>query len=205
VSEGNSFRRSLAMRAAVVVADYLSPACEKIEVAGSLRRQCATVHDVDIVVWPKVEITGMVMDLFGNNNAGHVEAVQLRALLEAAGWYKSAAVYPKIIRLNPVGANDDPIHQVPVELYITEPYGENFAALLQMRTGSALFNRLLAERAKKLHLTYSAGYGIYKGADYRSQKMSDGTERGIFEALGMQYIEPAHRTGDWETFHRSCV
>lgn len=72
---------------------------------------------------------------------------------------------------------------MPVEIYVAEE--SNFYALLQMRTGSAEFNKSLAIRAKKLWKMYRAGFGIYNESGERED---DGTERGIFEALALPFI-----------------
>jgi len=76
-----------------------------------------------------------------------------------------------------------------VELYICEQDGSNFEALWQLRTGSAEFNKNLVIRAMRLGLQYRAGYGIFRG----EERIDDGTEAGIFTALGLKLVSPAER------------
>lgn len=45
----------------------LEPSCERIEVAGSIRRKTDTVGDVEIVVIPRVRMLGQQLGLFGES------------------------------------------------------------------------------------------------------------------------------------------
>jgi DNA polymerase/3'-5' exonuclease PolX len=174
-----SLRR--AQGAAQNLVNLLQPACRQIEIAGSIRRRKAEVHDIDLVVWPYVDRYPET-DLFGNEVKVTIEPRRLMDLLEKKGLgeMKPAA---KIVKFQWGG--------IPAELYICEPDGSNFQALLQMRTGSAEFNANLASRAKRMNLKYVAGYGIFR----ETERVDDGTEAGIFVALGLPWTDPPAR--DW--------
>jgi DNA polymerase/3'-5' exonuclease PolX len=166
------------LAAAKNVITLISSACERIEIAGSLRRECEIVHDVDLVIWPKSNPICTTTSLFEfEQQLIFVPSILRSALIGYANFPDEA----KIIRFEMQG--------VPVELYLCEPDGNNFEALWQMRTGSAVHNRNLASMARRKYLNYRAGYGIYRG-NYR---MDDGSEQGIYKALGMAYPKPESR------------
>jgi DNA polymerase/3'-5' exonuclease PolX len=173
------FSLKIAQGAAQNLVNLLQPACRQIEIAGSIRRRKAEVHDIDLVVWPILQRFA-VKDLFGNEVSSWMEPMRLMDLLVAQGLDETEPE-AKIVRFTWGG--------IPAELYICQPDGSNFSALLQMRTGSAEFNKHLAARAKKLNLRYVAGYGIYR----ETERVDDGTEGGIFTALGLPYLDPPVR------------
>lgn len=160
------------------VIELISSACHRVELAGSLRRKCATVHDVDMVIHPI--FTQMdVIDLFDSlHQTTYIPSVLRSALVNYARFPDEA----KIIHFE--------MQNVPVELYLCETDGSNFEALWQMRTGSADHNRNLAVRARNQNLLYRAGYGIYRDDVH----IDDGTEAGIYKALGLAFPKPESRT-----------
>lgn len=173
------FSLKIAQGAAQNLVKLLQPACRQIEIAGSIRRRKPEVHDIDLVVWPLFDLS-TTPDFFGLGMTMTNKPSRLMDLLAA----KNLAVMApdaKIVRLIWGG--------IPVELYICEPDGSNWGALLQMRTGPAEFNRRLASRAKKMNLKYVAGYGIYR----ESERIDDGTEAGVFTALNLPWTDPPVR------------
>jgi DNA polymerase/3'-5' exonuclease PolX len=177
-----------AIQVAKEIISILQPACVVISLAGSLRRNKPQVHDVDLVVYPKMDAltNNSQMDIFGGIPAfSHPTA--LDDILMGRGWGEIRyGCYPGMLTLQNRGG------EIPVELYFTQPDGSNLGALLQMRTGSAEFNISLAERAKKLRLNYRAGYGVFAGEKCIAQ-----TEEEIFMALGITYIPPERRDRDF--------
>lgn len=166
----------------------LAPACHQIEIAGSIRRGVALVHDIDLVAWPwRDEI--QETNLFGEVHFTIGRPDKLVDAIECLwkGVIKNVSSESKILRF---AYND-----IPVEVYLAEPDGSNFEALYQMRTGSENHNKWLARRALYLKMSYRAGYGIYKlDENLRpSIRVDDGTERGIYQALGLTYPEPENR------------
>jgi DNA polymerase/3'-5' exonuclease PolX len=179
-----------AQAAAQGFVSMIAPYCNLVTVAGSVRRECPLVHDVDLVCFPKFDLLdGNQPDLFSPAPPEFYPT----ALVEFAGAKKwkfkecLAPSYPLVIKALYNG--------VPVELYLTEPDGKNFGALLQMRTGSAEFNRSLAVRAKRLHLEYRAGFGVFNHKGERLDNLY--TEEMVFIALGLDYIPPLHRDTDF--------
>lgn len=165
----------------------LAPACNQIKVAGSIRRQKSHVHDIDLVLDPKWEHL-VNYDLFGVEIEDVYNPIELNTLLQLARpeFVTALDINPRIIKFESAG--------IPVELYLAEPDGANFEALLQMRTGSAEFNRGMAARAQDRRLHYKAGYGIYRlTASNLLERVDDGTEAGIFAALKMAWVDPEKR------------
>ncbi len=173
----SSFNFETGMAVAENMIELISSACHRVELAGSLRRKCVTVHDVDIVIHPI--FTQMdVVDLFDSlHQTIYIPEVLRNALVN----YAKITDETKIIRFE--------MQNVPVELYLCEPDGNNFEALWQMRTGSAEHNRNLAVRARNQYLLYRAGYGIFRDIE----RIDDGTEAGIYKALGLDYPKPESR------------
>jgi DNA polymerase/3'-5' exonuclease PolX len=184
---------SVGREAANLAVEMLETTCRRIEIAGSVRRKRPMVHDVDLVIWPIVEVveTPQQLSLFLTE---HKLTYQATALLQQArrlGWDEwPAETWPGIVRIPVSEESAHAVERIPIELYICEPDGSNFEALVQMRTGSAENNIRLAKRALELGLKYRAGYGVFDG----ERRVDDGTERGIWAALGWEYVPPERRT-----------
>jgi DNA polymerase/3'-5' exonuclease PolX len=170
--------------AADEVVGLLAPYCHKIQIAGSIRRQVPEVHDIDIVVWPHYQETGQ-LNIFENNPA--LEPVELKKAIKDNPDFQDydSEHCAKIIRFK--------YNYFPVELYLVEPDGNNWEAMLQMRTGSATFNIRVGSEAKKRGLVNRAGYGIFKPLS--GERVDDGTEAGILKVLGIStfYLDPKER------------
>lgn len=181
-----------AKEAAASAAALFSPVCKFVEIGGSIARKKGMVHDIDLVLWPIYdEITATQMNFFFDNLSVHpdLSPTPLLTLLQSQFGLRGLDGSRRKIEL-PIGHSAFPYNQIPVELYLCEPDGSNYNALLQMRTGSAKFNQSLAVRAKRMGISYRAGYGIF---NKDGERLDDGTEPGIFTALGLPYIPPSER------------
>ncbi len=159
----------------------LSPACELINVAGSIRRQADVVRDIDLVIFPIVEQIGQP-SLFEDASRLTMYPRLLFGILETHNWgdYKCGR-YPRAIQFEYRG--------VPVDLYLAEPDGKNYYSLLLRCTGPNEHNINLAQHARKRDLLYRAGFGVWRGAE----RIDNGTEEGVYRALGMDWIDPPSR------------
>jgi len=187
--KGELFDLKVAEAQASVVMMALAPACHRVTLAGSMRRRKAQVHDIDIVAWPLCEeVAAAQTSLFGASET-KLLPVKLIEILHSSGmWLRTADDYPRKIVLEPGEG-----HRVPVEIYLAEPDGRNLGALIQMRTGSDRFNVSLAQRAIRMGLQYKAGYGIFRDGE----RLDDGSEEGIFRALGLDWCPPTAREDDY--------
>lgn len=176
--------------------ELLSPVCERIEIAGSLRRKKLRVGDVELVYVPK---TRPVTDLLGEVCAVHNLVDELLSDLIADGRLEK--------RLNVKGStswgekNKLALHVpsgIPVDLFsITQAAFENY---MVCRTGPASLNLEIAMRAQRKSFKWCP----YDGG-FRS--MSAGTlhpvraEKDVFDFVGLDYMPPPARS-DFETRKR---
>lgn len=145
------------------VKEFLSPHCNKIEIAGSIRRAKAIVHDIDIVLIEKPEA-----------------AVMINSVIASIGNVELNGSKIKRVRC----AKD-----ITIDIYIATP--ATWPTLLLIRTGSKENNIRLATVAKKRgwHLKAN-GDGLF---NERGERVAGHTEESICEALGVPYQEPEER------------
>lgn len=150
-----------ALQWATNIKEILSKFCDRIEIAGSIRRQKQTgIKDIEIVCIPKTQI---VTDLFGAN-AGTTSLLQ-----EAIPALFKAWTVTKIIRNGPAWKTffipDEQISPdgVKVDLFIVtaETWGTQFA----LKTGPAEYSKwLVTEKrfggAMPGHAKYTGGFNI---------------------------------------------
>jgi DNA polymerase/3'-5' exonuclease PolX len=164
----------------------IAPFCHRIEVAGSIRRGKADVHDIDIVVIPISQAFYSALGRTGKVSGG-----------------------PKIYRVE-VKEGGRPViiagKPFTADIYIATE--ATWATLLLIRTGSKEHNIRLCTRAAKMGMKLHAdGSGLERAAqvpDLFSMSPADchdaeyfkilcPTEVAIFEALGLPYKSPAER------------
>ena len=136
---------------------------QRVTPAGSLRRGCETIGDLDLLV------TG-----------GDAERVAEHFLK-----------FPKITDVIAHGANKVSVKlkegiQVDVRMLDDESYG----AALQYFTGSKAHNVALRDRAKRMGYKLSE-YGLFRSSD--EERVASRSEEEIYQALGLAYIEPELR------------
>lgn len=163
----------------------LAPYCDKIMVAGSIRRQKINgIKDVEIVAIPKV--LEVDTDLFGGKaTMRHPKLVEM---LKGADIVKGDPESGKYIQFNTKYLIDG----VPVkcDLFFARP--ENWGYILAIRTGSAKFShRFLANAWKSRGLEGREGMLYWKKSD-TPQPVP--TERELFDLLGIKYVEPFNRS-----------
>lgn len=153
--------------AARVVAE-LRPHCERIEVAGSLRRQRQTIGDIEIVCIPNpYEAT----PLFRSGIALVVEQ-----------WEKVKGELPcrYTQRVLPEG--------IKLDLFMPDPRG--WGLQLAIRTGSAEWaHHVLAAGWVK------AGFHSKEGLlrDYAGRVVPTPSERALFDLIGLPWVAPEER------------
>jgi len=143
----------------------LEPCCERIAVAGSIRRKRSEVRDIDLVIIPNsLSALGITLSRYGE--------ILTKKRIDSK---------TRIIKYRFRG--------VLVEIYIANP--QNWPMLLLVRTGSASHNQMLAMRARSMGRKFKAnGEGIL---DADGRRISGDTEESIFEALRMKYVPPEER------------
>ena len=148
------------------VLDKLSPHCERIEIAGSIRRQKPDVKDIEIVAIPKPYDVG----LFESGIATVVKQ-----------WPKVKGELPckYTQRRLPDGIN--------LDLFFARP--ENWGLIYAIRTGSAEFShKQLACRWVRF------GYKSQGGMLTRDGKVYPVREEGeLFDMLAIDWVQPKFR------------
>ncbi len=152
-----------AQKIAAKVIKQLSPYCQKIEVAGSIRRRKAIVHDIDIVLIP--------------SDAWNLEA----EVLALARPFQPKKSGEKLKRFDFNGAQ--------IDLYYATV--DTWATLLLIRTGSTENNIRLCSRAKEMswHLAAS-GDGLFNET---GKRIAGDSEISIYNALGLPFQRPEER------------
>lgn len=155
--------RALDIGEQIVAALRAHPAAERVELAGSARRQADSVKDLDIIA----------------------TASDPGALARALGELDliESATAP-----NEHAARGRTHTGLPVDLRVVEP--ENFGNLLQHFTGSAAHNVALREAAVRRGLHVSE-YGILD--DATGETLRCATEEEVYERLGLTFPEPELR------------
>ncbi len=145
--------------------------CDKIEIAGSVRRRKDTIGDLDILVASKKP--EKVMKAFCTQK----DVAQILA----QGETKSS------VRLKNGLQADLRVLDINV-----------FGAALHYFTGSKEHNVHIRQLGIKHGLTISE-YGVYKGtAEKKGKLMASKTEEDIYRAVGLPFIEPELREDKWE-------
>ena len=149
------------------VRQTLSPYCDRIEIAGSIRRGKPIVKDIDIVLIEKPD-----------------SLLILNAALSSIG---SIDMYGSKIKRLWYGDRETGIS---IDIYLATP--ATWATLLLIRTGSKENNIRLCSLARRSGLQLKAnGDGLFNKS---GQRLAGDSEQSIYEVLGIPYQEPNERT-----------
>jgi DNA polymerase (family 10) len=147
----------------------IEPCCERVQVAGSVRRRHGEPNDIDIVLIPKPFMWNQIQPL-------------MRAELDA----RQGIAGSQIIRMYIPFANV-PDGQVQVDFYAATE--KTWGVLLLIRTGSTEHNLRLCTHAKALGMMLSASRGVIENGEVVASR----TEEEIFKALILPYVAPGDR------------
>lgn len=144
----------------------LAPHCDRIEIAGSIRRKKPEVKDIEIVAIPKSYEVG----LFESGIATVINRLEkVRGELPCK--------YTQ--RILPEG--------IALDLFFAEP--GNWGLIYAIRTGSADFSHhVLASGWVRKGYTSSGGYLTANG---RAVEVPE--EVDLFRRIGLDFVEPEHR------------
>jgi DNA polymerase (family 10) len=155
-----------AYKIALEVVEQLKPHCERIEIAGSVRRKKAEVGDIEIVAIPKPYSTGLL-------ESGFATVVNK--------WEKVKGELPckYTQRILPEG--------IKLDLFIAEE--ENWGSVFAIRTGSADYShKVLANGWVRQGFRSDGGYLFRDGERYEVRE-----EKDLFRLIGIPYVEPEYR------------
>jgi len=152
----------------------LTPFCEKIQIAGSIRRQRPDVGDIDIVAIPSHR--GLMRDRMLRTHPRILKDGNSCLIVELAGRYGPIQVD---LWLASAGHGD-----------LFTPTPTNFGSLLICRTGSVSHNIFLVEHAKRMNLRWNPYWGVF---DQFGKCIASETEESIFQALKLDFVPPELR------------
>lgn len=170
---------------ATELAKLLRPACARIEIAGSLRRERAQVGDIELVAIPRCAV-----NLFGN--AGQELLTPAVARIAVGGYSKDGDKFKQFR-----------YRDMQVDLFITTAprWGINYT----LRTGSAEFSHWLVT-ARRYGGAMPAHLRVKHLRLWQGTKTLDtSTEALFFAALGLRWIAPQDRDAgrvDWNAYLR---
>ena len=142
----------------------LTPYCDRIEIAGSIRRGKPIVHDIDIVLIEKPESALIIPSLLAT-----IGAITLNG--------------SKIKRLHYGDAD------INIDIYTATP--ASWSTLLLIRTGSKENNIRLATIAKRKGWQLKAnGDGLFNN---HGDRIAGDTEQSIYQVLDIPYQKPHDR------------
>lgn len=188
------------------LAALMRPHCERVEVAGSLRRFAEQVKDIELVCIPKLSERpreGTLLDFTDPVNvlweALH-QSQQIR-------WIKPGVAHIETWPLKPEGkywrgliakGQFGAPAEIKLDLFLTRR--ANWGVIFAIRTGSADFSREL--------VTFARDHTDYRVED-GELKLQGGTvpcpdERVLFDALGLRWIDPIDRKGKSEIVRKNA-
>ncbi|MBI3654137.1 MAG: hypothetical protein HY231_24155 [Acidobacteria bacterium] len=171
--------------------EQMRPFCERLEIAGSLRRRRPVVKDIEVVAIPKWEERPDVTNLFAEPKLVNLLFEDWANQQQMVEWIKPGTDELIAWRVQPAGLYWRGIFAdgTKLDLFLTTP--EKWSVIFTIRTGSAEFSHELATWAKlKRHTPIENGRILNYG---RPVELAD--ERAVFDYLGLQWVEPEQRTG----------
>lgn len=173
------------------VFERLRPACDAMSVAGSIRRRCATVKDIELVVvplptWRGHSLFAAAADGDPFEQKEHAVDVLVDRLV-ATGF----VVWDTDLKRRGRRYKRLRYHDIPVDLFIVEK--DSFGLQLALRTGPADFSkRLVTQEWKQGWLPDDMR--VHEGKLWRqTQRVPVPTERAFFNAIELRYTEPEKR------------
>ena len=181
------FPNQIGMKVAAELCAALKPVCDKIIVAGSLRRRKATVGDVEILYIGKSEVRQDPDDMFANitvNLADEtITALEKSGVLERRKNKNGSEMYGpknKLMRHRATG--------LPVDLFAAT--AENWHNYLVCRTGPADSNARICLAAQARGWKWNPyGAGFSRGDEVRAME----SEAAVFAFVGLPYEQPEAR------------
>jgi DNA polymerase/3'-5' exonuclease PolX len=158
------------------IVESLKPCCQRIEIAGSIRRGKSEVGDIEIVAQPKFDF-----DLFGAPTENH--------RLDGVDWTE----YGSIIKNGHKFKQIDLYAGISLDLFIVTPPAQ-WGVLFLIRTGSADFSHRFVTSKQHGGLLPSC-YRVKDGAIWKGDVMIPTPEEmDVFTLAGVKYIAPESRS-----------
>ena len=174
LDRGPRMPRESARQWAQQIIQQMRPLSHRIEVAGSVRRRENTAGDLNFVCLPKdrAAFRARVLETKPSVLADNrdVLAVRLKNGVIIDFWFSEAVRQSTRLCVG----------------------GTNFGSLLLFRTGSVRHSQWLQQRAVRLGMRWNPAFGLYR----ERQLIAADTEDEIYQALGVQFVEPEARAAN---------
>lgn len=187
------------IREAKAIADDLVammiPHCHRIEIAGSIRRARQDVKDIEVVAIPRWNTRpGSELPLFG----GEPERVNLLHEWALKGVHDLQWIKPGTNTIQPWPPKPEGKYwralagggRIKLDLFLATH--DNWGIILAIRTGSAEFSQALMTYAKHKTCYHVEGGHL---RDRQGTALETREERDVFDALGIDWVEPPDRSG----------
>lgn len=173
--------------------DVLAVACERIEIAGSVRRGQPEVKDIELVAVPRV--VQVQTGLFGDTYDVSDELEQRVAYGIRDGWLevRDVEIHRQDGRVE-TGRRMGERYKalvymgVPVDLFIVRPPAD-FGVIITIRTGPADFSEAIVTAIQPRLMRVEHGQLLRMGRPVPCPE-----ERDFFREVGLPWIEPADRS-----------
>lgn len=159
--------------------------CDRLEIAGSIRRATPTVNDLDLVAIPKPG--------WFTPEETYAQALRNRCKRSATILSEGDAGLSVLLKN---GFQIDLWFAAPARQDLLETIPSNWGSVLLCRTGSKEFNVDLCQRALSMGLKWKHMIGLVKckeNSDQVESVIASETEEQILDALGLPFIPPACR------------
>ncbi len=171
---------------ALKVIDVLKPFCNRVSVAGSLRRLKPEVNDIDIVAIPKAyQLPGPLGCI-----AKYTDSKVWMELIPSA--LAKAGLVLEMRGQELVRCSMPSLAYGPVQVDLYRARSNTWGLILLVRTGSKDHNVKLCTIGRMKGLKLSASEGVVTQEGF-GQVIASSTEEEIFTALGLAFVEPKHR------------
>jgi DNA polymerase/3'-5' exonuclease PolX len=179
---------------AAKIADDLRPVCERVEVAGSVRRRRETVGDIELVVIPKFS-----RSLFEHIPGQSLLDMHLVALMNQGRLLRGsiAPIQDLTCKTFYLPALARQGHWFKLEINVSTP--ERWPVELAIKTGSADFSHKLVTYRKEGgflpgHWRIRDGWQVYEvGSDGSEARLMFESERHFIETICGQWVPPEKR------------
>lgn len=183
-----------ALRAAQELCEMLDPVCERLIIAGSIRRKRPDVGDIELVYVPKFCIAPDISDLFSTKTHNMADTV-IAGMEKARTLSRRVNVLGKTAFGEKIKLMVHPESGIPVDLFATTI--ESWWNYLVCRTGPADSNTRICVAAQQRGwkwAPYSPGFTRYvTGEDGEIETRAMDSEQAVFEFVGLPYFEPEDR------------
>ena len=166
--------------------ELLRPSCERIEIAGSIRRRKISEKDIEIVYVPKIEKSKDANSLFEMLESNLADEVILQAESNGILWRRPNSIgncsfgnFNKLMTHLPSG--------MPVDLFATAE--ESWFNYLVCRTGPAELNKQICMEAMWRGfgwMPYGCGFRILSDGEVFPMA----SEKEVFDFVDIPYQEP---------------